>query len=80
MSDGFCTGTYASGGSVTVRNIPVCHDKDHTGKVKEGQVKAAYILKTYIPIGTFEFQGKDDFHYNATLFDCHKYCNHGNWR
>lgn len=40
MSDGTCTGTYDSGASVKVTNFPICHDKDHTGKVKEGTVSA----------------------------------------
>ena len=34
MLEDKCPGTYESGGSVVVRNFPVCHDKEHTGKDK----------------------------------------------
>ena len=34
MSDGKCEGTYEGGGSVTVDNFPVCHDKEDTGVEK----------------------------------------------
>ena len=34
MSDGPCQGTHEGGGTVKVKNFPVCHDKEHTGVEK----------------------------------------------
>ena len=74
MLDDRCSGTHESGGSVLVRNFPVCHDKEHTGKeeVKSLENKKNVLLLI--------FQGVDDIHYNATLFDCHTLCSHGDWK
>ena len=47
MSDGKCPGTSASGVEFDVRNFPVCHDKEHTGK-KEVKRWKVYMYLTSI--------------------------------